>query len=193
MQRSAKVERNTNETRISVNLNLDGSGESSISTGTKFLNHMIQSLSTHSLIDIKLRANGDLKHHIVEDVAIAIGTAISKALGNRSGIKRFGSAYAPMDESLAFVSLDLVKRPCFVSKDIDFDRDFIEDLAREDLRHFFISLCVAINCTMHIQVMYGTNDHHKAEACFKSLALALREAIARDRRRLAAPSSKGTM
>lgn len=193
VQRTSTFNRKTKETNITVKVNVDSTGRSSVSTGTNFLDHMIQLLSTHSLIDIQIRAKGDLKHHTVEDTALALGAALSKALGDRNGIRRFGSDYAPMDESLAFVSVDLVKRPYFVPTDIEFRRNYIEDLAREDLQHFFRSFCTAITCTMHVRLIYGSNDHHKAEACFKALALALREAVALDERRSTTPSSKGSM
>lgn len=191
--RTAFVSRETGETSVSAKVNLDGTGRSSISTGSRFLDHMIQLLSTHSLIDIEVKSQGDLKHHIVEDVALTLGAAISKALGSRGGIKRFGHAYAPMDEALAFSAVDLVKRCYFVPTSLEFRRHYIEDLASEDLQHFFSSFCTAIGCTLHIQLVYGRNDHHRAEACFKALALSFRDAIARDLRRSAIPSSKGIM
>jgi imidazoleglycerol-phosphate dehydratase len=194
--RTSTITRKTRETNITVIVNLDGTGKNpSASTGTKFLDHMIQALSTHSLIDIRIKAKGDLKHHIVEDVALALGSSISKALGDRSGIKRFGSASVPMDESLGFATIDLVKRAHFVSSGLEFKRNYIEDIAQEDLVHFFRSFCNAINCTMHLNLVYGSNDHHKAEACFKALALALRQAVEYDPRRktTTTPSSKGSM
>ena len=181
--RTAEIETKTKETTITVRVNLDGTGKSNASTGTKFLDHMIASLSTHSLIDISLKARGDLQHHIVEDCSIALGKCISKALGDRSGIVRFGSAFVPMDEALGFASIDLVKRSYFVMSDLDLRRNMIEDLPREDLEHFFRSLCDSIACTMHIRLEYGSNDHHKVEACFKALALSLRRAMDRDPRR----------
>lgn len=191
--RTAEIETKTKETTITVRVNLDGTGKSNASTGTKFLDHMIASLSTHSLIDISLKARGDLQHHIVEDCSIALGKCISKALGDRSGIVRFGSAFVPMDEALGFASIDLVKRSYFVMSDLDLRRNMIEDLPREDLEHFFRSLCDSIACTMHIRLEYGSNDHHKVEACFKALALSLRRAMDRDPRRYSIPSSKGSI
>lgn len=192
--RKAEISTQTRETKINVSVNLDGTGKSSISTGTKFLDHMIAGFATHSLIDIELRAVGDLRHHIIEDSGLALGKCLSKALGERKGIVRFGSAYVPMDESLAFAAIDLVKRTYFVSSDIGIKRNVVEDLPREDLEHFFRSLCDSLACTMHIRLEYGSNDHHKIEACFKALALALRKAIEIDpRRQSALPSSKGTM
>lgn len=192
--RIATVETKTRETEIRVKVNLDGTGDNKISTGTKFLDHMIAGLSTHSLIDIELKAKGDLKHHIIEDSAIALGKCMSKALGERKGIVRFGSAFVPMDESLSFASIDLVKRTFFVSHDFGLRRNTIEDLPKEDFEHFLRSLCDSLGCTMHLKVEYGTNDHHKVESCFKALALALRRAVEKDpRREFAIPSSKGSM
>lgn len=195
IKRTAEIKTETKETTITVNVNLDGTGKSSVSTGTKFLDHMITSFSTHSLIDIQISSKGDLRHHMIEDTSLAFGKALSKALGNRNGITRFGSAFAPMDESLAFVSVDLAKRTYYVQKGVDYKRNYIEDIAREDLAHFFRSLCDSLQCAMHIKIEYGSNDHHKAEACFKALALSMRQAISIDPRRGLAfvPSSKGKM
>ena len=193
--RIAELETSTKETRITVKVNLDGTGESAISTGTRFLDHMIAAFATHSLIDITLRAHGDLRHHIIEDSAIALGKTLASALGNRKGIVRFGSAFVPMDESLAFASVDLVKRSYFVLKDLEIKRNTVEDLATEDLIHFFRSLSQSLECTMHIRLEYGSNDHHKIEACFKALSVAMRKAVQKDPRRdiSSTPSSKGAM
>ncbi|HZW55708.1 MAG TPA: imidazoleglycerol-phosphate dehydratase [Nitrososphaerales archaeon] len=196
--RIAQVEAQTKETKTKVRVNVDGTGKSRVTTGTKFLDHMIAGFSTHSLIDVEIEADGDLKHHIIEDTALALGRCISNALGERKGIVRFGSAYAPMDESLAFASVDLVKRTYFVSSGVEVRRSYVEDLPKEDLLHFFRSLCDSLQCTMHLRVEYGTNDHHKVEACFKALALALRRAMEADPRRMSKagaelPSSKGKM
>jgi imidazoleglycerol-phosphate dehydratase len=192
--RTAEIETKTKETTISVKVNLDGSGKSRVSTGTKFLDHMIASFSTHSLVDVDIKARGDLRHHVVEDCALALGKCLSKALGDRSGIVRFGSAFVPMDEALGFASIDLVKRSYFVMSDLDLRRNVIEDLPREDLEHFFRSLCDSLVCTMHLKLEYGSNDHHKIEACFKALALSFRRAVENDPRRAASiPSSKGSM
>ena len=191
--RTAEIETKTKETTIRVKVNLDGSGKSSVSTGTKFLDHMITSFSTHSLADVELRAIGDLRHHIVEDCALALGKCLSKALADRSGIARFGCAFVPMVEALGFASIDLVKRNYFVMSDLGLRRTVIEDLPREDLEHFFRSLCDSLDCTMHLRLEYGSNDHHKIEACFKALALSFRRAIERDPRRPSVPSSKGSM
>ena len=193
-ERKAEVSTETKETKIRVSVNLDGTGKSSVSTGTKFLDHMIAGFATHSLIDIDMKATGDLKHHIIEDSGLALGKCLSKALEERKGIVRFGSAFVPMDESLAFAAVDLVKRNYFVSSDLGIRRNVVEDLPREDLEHFFRSLCDSLGCTMHIRLEYGSNDHHKIEACFKALALALRRAIEIDpKRQSMLPSSKGSM
>ena len=193
--RVATLETKTKETRIKVHVNIDGDGTSHVHTATKFLDHMIAGFSSHSLIDIDISAKGDLKHHIIEDTALALGRCLSKALGERNGLTRFGFAFVPMDESLAFASVDLVKRRYFVLEGLELKRDYIEDLAKEDVEHFFHSLCDALDCTMHIRLEYGKNDHHKIESCFKALALALRRAAEVDsrRRKNVAPSSKGRM
>jgi imidazoleglycerol-phosphate dehydratase len=193
LKRTAHVETKTKETQIKVSVNLDGSGKSDILTGTKFLDHMIAAFSTHSLFDIELHAVGDLKHHIIEDSALALGKCISEALGDRKGIRRFGAAFVPMDETLAFASIDLVKRRYFVLSNFEIKRNSVEDLPKEDVTHFLASLCDAIQCTMHVKIEYGSNDHHKIEACFKSLALAFRYGSEKDPRRESIPSSKGSM
>jgi len=196
MKRSAEVNRKTKETDISVRVRLDdGTGKSDAKTGVGFLDHMIDSLATHSLLDITVRAKGDLKHHIVEDVAITLGKATGKALGDRVGIRRFGDAIVPMDDGLALAAVDLVKRP-YSAVDLKLQRVMLEDAPREDLEHFFGSLAQALEATVHIKVLDGSNDHHKFEAAVKAFALALREAVAPDPRRAkikAPPSSKGSM
>ncbi len=192
-ERTAQVETKTKETKIKVQVNLDGMGKNQVSTGTKFLDHMISAFSTHSLIDIELTAVGDLRHHIIEDTALALGKCISDALDDRNGIRRFGTAFVPMDESLAFASIDLVKRRYYVGTNIEIKRNSVEDLPREDALHFFSSLCDSMQCTMHLKVEYGSNDHHKIESCFKALALALRTAVERDPRRTELSHSKGSM
>ena len=196
MKRRAEVSRKTKETDIFVSVRLDdGTGKSSAKTGVRFLDHMIDSLATHSLMDVTVRAKGDLEHHTVEDVAITLGKAVSKALGDRVGIRRFGDAIVPMDDALALASVDLVKRPYSVV-DLKLKRVMLEDAAREDLEHFFGSIAQALEATVHIKVLEGSNDHHMFEAAVKAFALALREAIAPDPRRAkikAPPSSKGAM
>jgi imidazoleglycerol-phosphate dehydratase len=191
--RKAAVRTKTKETQISASVNIDGSGKCNASTSIKFLDHMLLSFATHSLIDIEIQATGDLAHHIVEDTALALGKCISEALGDRSKINRFASAFVPMDESLAFASLDLVKRRYFVLTNFELKRNAVEDLAKEDASHFFHSLCDSLQCTMHLRIEYGSNDHHKLEALFKALALSLRSASEIDPRRQAVASSKGSM
>ena len=190
--RKGKVERRTKETLISVTVNLDGSGKSVVNTGFTFFNHMITSLSTHSLIDIQLQAKGDLKHHLVEDVAICLGEALNKALGSRKGIVRFGFSIVPMDCSLAIAGLDLVKRP-FYALNLKLRTKKIEDMMTEDILHFLQTFSNSIQANVHIMVQYGSNDHHKIEAAFKALALSLRKAISLDMKRRNFPSSKGVM
>jgi imidazoleglycerol-phosphate dehydratase len=196
LKRSAEVNRKTKETDISVRVRLDdGTGKSDAKTGVGFLDHMIDSLATHSLIDITVRAKGDLKHHVVEDVAITLGKAMGKALGDRVGIRRFGDAIVPMDDGLALAAVDLVKRP-YSAVNLKLQRVMLEDAPREDLEHFFGSLAQALEATVHVKVLDGSNDHHKFEAAVKAFALALREAVAPDPRRAkikAPPSSKGSM
>ena len=195
MKRTAEVARKTKETDISVRVTIDGTGRSDARTGVAFLDHMLDSLTTHSLMDVTVRAKGDLQHHIVEDVAITLGKAIGKALGDRVGIRRFGDAVVPMDDGLALAAVDLVKRP-YSAVDLKLERVMLEDAPREDLEHFFGSIAQALEATIHIKVLDGSNDHHKFEAAVKAFALALREATAPDPRRAktgAPPSSKGSM
>jgi imidazoleglycerol-phosphate dehydratase len=195
LKRSAEVARKTKETGISVRVTIDGTGRSDARTGITFLDHMLDSLTTHSLMDVTVRAKGDLQHHIVEDVAITLGKAISKALGDRVGIRRFGDAIVPMDDGLALAAVDLVKRP-YSAVELKLERVMLEDAPREDLEHFFGSIAQALEATIHIKVLDGSNDHHKFEAAVKAFALSLREAAAPDPRRAktgAPPSSKGSM
>jgi len=195
MKRSAQVIRKTKETDVTVSVRLDGTGRAEAKTGVAFLDHMLHSLSTHSLIDLKVRAKGDLQHHVVEDVSITLGKAIAKALGDRAGIRRFGDAIVPMDDALALAAVDLVKRPYSVL-DLKLQRVMVEDAPREDLEHFFGSLAQALEATVHVKVLDGTNDHHKFEAAVKAFALSLREAASQDPRRAelrGPPSSKGSM
>jgi len=190
--RKEEIYRKTKETEVSVKVNLDGEGKSDISTGISFFDHMITSLATHSLIDMYAQVKGDLSHHMVEDLAIGIGEAMNKALGNREGITRFGYALAPMDCSLAFAAVDLVKRPYF-KIDLKLRGKKIEDMSTEDIDHFFETLATSLCANVHVCVQYGNNDHHKAEAAIKALALSLRNAAALDTRRKGVPSSKGVI
>jgi imidazoleglycerol-phosphate dehydratase len=190
--RTEEVYRKTKETEVKAKVNLDGEGKAVIDSGVPFLDHMLTSLATHSLIDIEASVKGDLVHHCVEDLAIGLGEALNKALGTRVGITRFGNAAAPMDCSLAFAAVDLVKRPYF-KIDLKFRGRKIEEMQTEDINHFYESLTNSLQANIHMFVMYGSNDHHKAEAATKALALSLRQAVAMDPRRKGVPSSKGVI
>ncbi len=190
--RKEEVYRKTKETEVNVKVNLDGEGKADINTGLSFFDHMITSLATHSLIDVYAKVKGDLSHHMVEDLAIGLGEALNKALGNREGITRFGHALAPMDCSLAFAAVDLIRRPYF-KIDLKLRGKKIEDMSTEDINHFFETLTTSLCANVHVHVQYGNNDHHKAEAAIKALALSLRSAAAIDERRKGVPSSKGVI
>lgn len=190
--RTADIYRKTKETEVKVSVNLDGEGKVAVNTAVPFLDHMLTSFATHSLIDITASVKGDLVHHCVEDLAIGLGEALNKALGNREGITRFGNAAAPMDCSLAFAVVDLVKRPYF-KIDLKLRGKKVEEMPTEDINHFFESLATALQANVHIFVEYGNNDHHKAEAATKALALSLRQAVLVDPRRKGVPSSKGVI
>lgn len=190
--RKARIVRKTKETNVSVDVKIDGTGEARVRTGIKFLNHMVASLAKHSMIDISLEGKGDLTHHLVEDTGITLGEALNKALGSRAGIARFGYATAPMDDALAYASVDLVKRPYSVLE-LKIDKDGIEDTPAEDIYHFLQSLATSLQANIHIIVQYGQNDHHKVEAGFKALALSMRQACSLDERRKGLPSLKGKM
>jgi imidazoleglycerol phosphate dehydratase HisB len=193
-KRSATIERKTRETEIRVQLDLDGSGSAKISTGLGFLDHMLEALAKHARLDLELECAGDLHiddHHTVEDCALALGQALDQALGDRSGIARFSHAYAPLDEALARVVIDLSGRP-WPEVHIGFTREKIGDVATENLTHFFESLAMTARCALHVDVLRGKNDHHRAEAAFKALALALRQAVARDAS-AGIPSTKGVL
>jgi imidazoleglycerol phosphate dehydratase HisB len=194
MPRSAKVERQTGETNVRVELVLDGEGHADVETGIGFLDHMLTSLARHGRFDLQLSCEGDLEvddHHTAEDSALALGAALDKALGERRGIRRFGHAFAPLDEALARVVVDLSGRPS-AHVDTDFRRERIGDIATENLTHFFVSLATTARMTLHVDVLKGENDHHRAEAAFKALALALRQAVARDGSG-DVPSTKGVL
>jgi imidazoleglycerol-phosphate dehydratase len=187
-----EVYRKTRETEVLVKVNLDSEGKAEVNTGVSFLDHLLTSLATHSLIDVTAKVKGDLKHHAIEDLAICIGEALNKALGNREGITRFGSAAVPMDCSLAFAAVDLVKRP-YAKIDLKLRGKKIEDMPTEDIYHFLETLATALSANIHVWVEYGNNDHHKAEAAVKALALSLKQAVALDPRRKGIPSSKGVI
>ncbi len=190
--RTQEVYRKTKETEVKVKVNLDGEGKAAIATGVAFLDHMLTSLATHSLIDIEASVKGDLVHHMVEDLALGLGEALNKALGSREGIARFGNNAVPMDCSLALAAVDLVKRPYF-KIDLKLRGKKVEEMPTEDIVHFFESLTQTLQANVHILVLYGSNDHHKAEAATKALALSLRQAVTVDPRRKGVPSSKGVI
>ncbi len=194
MPRAAKLERQTGETEVRVELVLDGEGHSDVETGLGFLDHMLASLAKHGRFDLQLACEGDLEiddHHTAEDTALALGAALDKALGERRGIRRFGHAFAPLDEALARVVVDFSGRPS-AHVDTGFRRERIGDIATENLTHFFVSLATAARMTLHVDVLKGTNDHHRAEAAFKALALALRQAVTADGS-AEVPSTKGVL
>ena len=193
-QRKASVNRSTKETTISVSVNLDGQGNTSIKTGINFVDHLITSFGKHGMMDLKVNAksNDGIEHHLIEDTAITIGQAIDKALGSRKGITRFSYASVPMDESLAEASIDLVKRP-FSKLTLSIKRSKIENVSKEDLEHFFQSLLQNLNSCIHLTVKYGDNDHHKVEAAIKSMAVAIRSAVSNDPKQKGIPSTKGAM
>ena len=192
--RKTNIKRETKETNVSVSLNLDGTGKTSISTGIKFLDHLIGSFGKHAMMDltVKAKSKDGIEHHLIEDTGITIGSAIDKALGNRSGITRFSFSSVPMDEALAETSLDLVKRQ-FHKITLLTKRTKIEGISKEDLEHFFFSLGQNLNCCIHVTVKYGDNDHHKVEAAIKSMAVAIRNAASNDSKQKGVPSTKGAM
>ena len=194
--RQASVERKTKETRIEVGLNLDGTGEYDVFTGIGFLDHMLEQLSRHSLIDLTVRAEGDLHidfHHTTEDIAIAIGQAVDQALGERRGIVRFGSAVVPMDETLSRVALDISARPYLVWR-VAFSRPKLGEMDTELFKEWFHAFAQAAGITLHVENLYGENSHHIIESCFKALARSLRTAVAIDTRAAdQVPSTKGVL
>jgi len=194
--RQASVERNTKETQIKTRVDLDGQGIYHVSTGIGFLDHMLEQLSRHSLIDLDLEANGDLhidNHHTTEDSGIAIGEAVAKALGDRKGITRYGDAMIPMDETLIRVAIDLSNRPYLVWR-VSLPRDKLGTMDTELFKEWFQAFAQAAGATLHVEVLYGENTHHMVEACFKGLARALRQAVTLDPRKAdAVPSTKGVL
>src|SRR3954471_24459751 len=194
--RTATISRKTAETAIDVSVNLDGSGVYEVSTGIGFLDHMIEQLSRHALIDIQMKVDGDLhidQHHTTEDSALALGQAIAKALGDRRGITRFGAVYSPMDETLTRIALDISGRPFLVWKS-GFSQVKLGELDTELIEHWFHSFAGEIGLTLHIETLYGRNNHHICESIFKGLARALRQAVEIDARKAdAIPSTKGTL
>jgi len=194
--RTATVQRKTSETSIEVEVNLDGTGNYEVSTGIGFLDHMLEQLSRHSLIDLKVKTVGDLhvdQHHTTEDTGIAIGEAVLKALGDKKGITRYGHAYAPMDETLTRCALDISGRPWLVFK-AEFGMPRLGEWDTELIEHWFHSFAQAAGITLHVENLYGSNNHHVVESCYKALARALRVAVEIDPRKSdAIPSTKGML
>ena len=194
--RRADVKRKTNDTDIAVSVNLDGTGAYDIATGIGFLDHMLDQLAKHALIDIKVRAKGDLHidfHHTAEDVGIALGEAVKQALGDQKGIRRYASADLVMDEAMTRVALDVSGRPFLVWK-VEFNRDKVGEMDTELFREWFQAFAMNAGITLHVETLYGDNNHHIAESAFKALARALRSAVEIDpRAKDAIPSTKGTL
>ncbi len=194
--RTAKIERNTTETKILVEVNLDGTGTYDVSTGIGFLDHMVEQFSRHSLIDITMKIDGDLhvdQHHTTEDSALALGQALSQAMGDKAGIGRYGTAYSPMDETLARVALDISGRPYLVWK-AGFSQEKLGEWDTELIEHWFHSVSQTAGITLHIELIYGTNNHHICEAIYKGFARAMRAGVELDARKgEAIPSTKGQL
>jgi len=194
--RRATIKRKTRETDIAVTVDLDGVGKASIATGVGFFDHMLDQIARHSLIDLTIKAKGDLhidQHHTVEDVGIALGAAVREALGDRKGITRYADVHLPMDEAMTRVAIDISGRPYLVWK-VDFTRGKIGEMDSELFREFFQAFAQNAAITLHVENLYGENNHHIAETCFKALARALRAAVAIDPRQPeAVPSTKGSL
>jgi imidazoleglycerol-phosphate dehydratase len=194
-KRVAKIERKTKETAIKLELNLDGTGKTDIKSGIGFLDHMLDLWAFHGMFDLKLKCDGDLEidtHHTTEDIALALGSALAEAVGEKKGIFRYGHSYVPMDEALIRAALDLSGRPEFVFHG-EFTQPTIGYLDTQMITHFFKSLAVSSKMTLHLSILYGINDHHKCEGMFKSVGRALRAAVEADPRRKDVVSTKGTL
>ena len=195
LSRTASIERKTRETLVRVKLNLDGEGTSETNTGIGFLDHMLDQLAFHGLMDLAVSCEGDLhidSHHTTEDIGIALGQALKEALGEKKGIRRYGHAYIPMDEALLQAVLDCSGRPDFVFNG-EFGRYNLGDLDTQMIPHFFKSLAFNCGLTLHLSILYGSNDHHKCEGLFKAFARAFSDAVMLDPRRMGVSSTKGTL
>jgi imidazoleglycerol-phosphate dehydratase len=194
-ERKAEISRKTNETNISVEVNLDGEGKYDVNTGVGFFDHMLSLFSKHGLIDLTVKAQGDLyidAHHTVEDVGIALGKCIEKALGDKIGIRRYGTTFVPMDEALSMVSMDISGRPYLVFEGV-FNAQSVGEMDTELVEEFFRALAFNGGITLHAKVLYGKNSHHMIEGLFKALGRALREAATRDEKIKGVMSTKGTL
>ncbi len=194
MERVARVQRNTNETKLDIQINLNGTGKTSINTGIGFFDHMLNLLAFHGNMDLEVKAEGDLyvcDHHTIEDIGIAIGQAFKKAIGDKNGINRYGTFYIPMDETLAFASLDISNRPYLVF-DCKFNREKVGEMSTEMVIEFFRAFAFNAGITLHLKVLYGENDHHKIEGLFKACGRALKEAKFINPNN-GIPSTKGTL
>ena len=193
--REFTLNRETKETKILISLNLDGSGIHNIDTGIAFFDHMLQQISTHALVDLEIKCDGDLKvdmHHTVEDVGLALGDSINKALGDKKGITRFANSYVTFDETLTRTAMDLCNRPYFIWN-VKTTLDKVGDMEQELFPEFFKSLITEARMNCHIETLYGDNNHHIIESCFKSFALSLKKAVTIDPRKKSIPSSKGKL
>ena len=192
--RAASLSRSTSETTIKLDVNLDGEGKAQISSGLKFLDHLITTFCKYSLVDIQaeVKSHDSILHHLIEDIAICMGQSLDKALGDRARIMRFGYAIVPMDDSRSNSAIDLVRRQ-YSKFELKLERNEVEGIAKEDIEHFFRSLLQNLVACSHILVEYGEDDHHKLESAMKSFAIAFRNAAAIDQRRIGLPSTKGTM
>jgi imidazoleglycerol-phosphate dehydratase len=188
--RTGNVSRKTKETEVAVKINLDGSGIAKVNTGIKFLDHLLNSFAKHGCFDLTVKARGDLEHHIAEDVIIALGEALVKALGKKSGIRRMGDAIVPMDDALVLVAVDLGGR-AYAETEAKFAKKKLDDLSSDLIEHLLQTLATNARLNLHTQVIRGRNDHHIAEAMFKALGIALAEAVRRESRRAGVPSTKG--
>ncbi len=190
--RVGKVSRKTKETTVDLQLNLDGSGRANVDTGIKFLDHLLSSFAKHGSFDLKLKARGDLEHHVAEDAVIALGSALEKALGRKEGIRRIGDAFVPMDDALVLVAIDLGGRAS-AEVDVKFEKKKLDDMSADLVEHLLQTLATNAKLNLHVQVLRGRNDHHKAEAIFKALGIALAEAVSKRARARGIPSTKGAI
>lgn len=190
--RKAEIRRKTKETDIKVKINVDGSGKGAINTGIRFFDHLLNSFAKHGSFDLSIRASGDLKHHIAEDVMIGLGSAIERALGTKLGIRRMGDAIVPMDDALVLVAVDLGGR-AYADIKVRFAKKQLDDLSTDLIEHLLQTLATNAKLNLHVQVLRGRNDHHKAEAIFKALGVALAEAVSKRARARGVPSTKGVI